>query len=137
VDLLPVSPGAFMMEVEIRAMAIHSESVSAPDRRVTDRFPIENEVRYKLLEAKQVAQTGQGRTLNISSSGILFTSQAKLPVGQRVEIAVDWPARLNEHCGLKLVALGKIVRSSTEAAAICIEKYDFRTRATAVASAPA
>ena len=115
-------------------MDTHSEDLSSTDRRDTDRFPLENEVRYKLLEAKRIPQTGHGRTQNISSGGILFTTEAQLTLGQRVELAVDWPARLNEHCGLKLVALGKIVRSSTGAAAIHIEKYDFRTRAT-VASA--
>jgi hypothetical protein len=44
---------------------------------------------------------------------------------------------LNEHCGLKLVALGKIVRSSDDLAAVNIEKYDFRTRATAAAAGTA
>jgi hypothetical protein len=37
---------------------------------------------------------------------------------------------LNEHCGLKLVALGKVIRSTSEQAAVSIDKYDFRTRAT-------
>lgn len=115
-------------------MVTQSEEFSTPDRRATDRFPLENGVRYKLLEARRIAQTGQGRTLNISSGGILFTTEARLPLGQRIELAVDWPAQLNEHCGLKLVALGKIVRSSTDAAAINIEKYDFRTRATAASA---
>ena len=116
-------------------MAIQSEELSAPDRRATDRFPLENDVRYKLLEAKLSGQTGRGRTQNISSSGILFTTEAQLPLGQRIELAVDWPAKLNEHCGLKLVALGKVVRSSAYAAAINIEKYDFRTRAAVSAGA--
>ena len=118
-------------------MAIQSEDVSTPERRDTDRFPIENDVRYKLLEARRIAQTGQGRTLNISSGGILFTTEARLPLGQRIEVAMDWPAQLNEHCGLKLVALGKIVRSSDDLAAVNIEKYDFRTRATAAAGGTA
>jgi len=115
-------------------MGTHSEDLSSTDRRVTDRFPLENDVRYKLLEAKRIPQTGHGRTQNISSGGVLFTTQTQLTLGQRVELAVDWPARFNEHCGLKLVALCKIVRSSAGTAAINIEKYDFRTRAT-VASA--
>jgi c-di-GMP-binding flagellar brake protein YcgR len=135
VELLRVPPIAFMMELGTKTMGIGCENFSTPERRTTDRFPIENDVRYKLLEARRVAQTGQGRTLNMSSGGILFTSESRLPVGLRVELAVDWPAQLNEHCGLKLVALGKIVRSSTETAAIRIEKYDFRTRAAAAASA--
>ena len=114
-------------------MSIQGEELSAPDRRGTDRFPLENDVRYKLMEARRSAQTGQGQTRNISSSGILFTTEARLPLGQRIELSVDWPAQLNEHCGLKLVALGKIVRSSDDAAAINIEKYDFRTRAAVAA----
>ena len=99
------------------------------DRRVSDRFPIESDLRYKLMEAKQILATGQGRTLNMSSGGILFTAAARLAVGQRVELSVQWPAQLNERCGLNLVALGKVVRSNSETAAIRIEKYDFRTRA--------
>ena len=115
-------------------MGTHSEDLSSTDRRASDRFPIENDVRYKLLEAKFIAQTGQGRTQNISSGGVLFTTEAPLTLGQRIELAVDWPAQLNEHCGLKLVAMGKVVRSSADAAAINIEKYDFRTRATAASA---
>ena len=118
-------------------MVIQSEELSARDRRATDRFPLENDVRYKLLEARLSGQTGRGRTLNVSSGGILFTTEARLSLGQRIEVAVDWPAQLNEHCGLKLVALGKIVRSRDDSAAINIEKYDFRTRATAAAGGTA
>jgi PilZ domain-containing protein len=107
------------------------------DRRETDRFPIENELRYKLMEGKAVQLEGRGRTCNMSSGGILFTSEARLTAGYRVELSVDWPARLNEICGLKLVAMGKIVRSDAETAAIQIEKYDFRTRAAVAVAASA
>jgi hypothetical protein len=97
------------------------------EHRKTDRFPIETEIRYKLLEAAHVAQTGHARSINISSGGILFTAKSQLPVGHRAELSVNWPAQLNEHCGLKLVAIGIIVRSSDDTAAVRIEKYDFRT----------
>jgi hypothetical protein len=107
-----------------------------PERRATDRFPIEQELRYRLMEVRHLAPAGEGRTVNMSSSGILFTTGAALPVGERAELSVEWPAQLNEHCGLKLVALGRIVRSDTQMAAIQIEKYDFRTRAAAAAGSP-
>lgn len=100
-----------------------------PERRATDRFPIEHRLCYRLMEARQAGGRGEGQTVNMSSCGILFTSGAPLPVGERVELAVEWPAQLNENCGLKLVALGRIVRADAERAAIQIEKYDFRTRA--------
>jgi len=101
------------------------------DRRTTDRFPIENELHYKMVEARQLTQTGQGKTLNMSSGGILFTADSRLPIGRRVELSVDWPAQLNDRCALRLVALGRVVRSADKVAAIHIEKYDFRTRAAA------
>src|SRR2546427_11175718 len=104
---------------------------SDTERRSTNRFPIESELQYKLMGWKGATQTGTGRTLNMSSRGILFTMQSPLPRGERVELSVDWPAQLNEQCGLKLVALGKIVRSQAETAAILIERYDFHTRAAA------
>lgn len=107
------------------------------ERRATDRFPIESDLRYKLIEAKFLAETGQGRTLNMSSGGILFTAEGSIPVGRRVEVSVEWPAQLNERCGLTLVALGRVVRSDPATAAVRIEKYDFRTRAAAAVTAGA
>jgi hypothetical protein len=115
-------------------MAAQHKDLFVSERRATDRLPIENQLHYKLLETGRSAQTGQGRTLNMSSSGILFTAKAQLPIGERVKLSVDWPAQLNERCGLKLVALGKIIRSNAETVAIQIEKYDFRTRAVATVS---
>jgi hypothetical protein len=112
-------------------MHLREEQTLDTDRRGTDRFPIESELRYKIVDAKGGSEPGTGRTLNMSSSGVLFTSESQLPVGRRVEVSVDWPAQLNEQCGLKLVAQGRVIRSSTLSAAIRIDKYDFRTRATA------
>ncbi len=111
-------------------MPLRQEQFFDPERRGNDRFPIESELRYKIVEAKELHEPGIGRTLNISSKGILFTTAEQLPLGRRVELSVDWPAELSETCGLKLVALGRVVRSTGETSAIRIDKYDFRTRAT-------
>jgi PilZ domain len=108
-------------------MATAQRNRYVSENRKTDRFPIESGIRYKLMEVTHVAQTGQGSTVNISSGGILFSTKSQLPLGQRAELSVDWPAQLNAHCGLKLVAVGIIVRSSGDTAAVRIEKYDFRT----------
>jgi PilZ domain len=106
------------------------EDSSDRDRRTNDRFPLENALRYRFMEAKNPASAGTGQTLNMSSTGMLLKVESPLPVGQKIEVSVDWPAQLNDHCGLKFVALGRVIRSSTEQAAVSIDKYDFRTRAT-------
>lgn len=99
-----------------------------PDRRSSDRFPIEREVRYKMLDGKTVLQSGAGKTVDMSSSGVLFTTDQPLAAGNRLELSVNWPAQLDNTCPLKLVALGRVVRTDSGKAAIAIEKYEFRTQ---------
>jgi hypothetical protein len=65
----------------------------------------------------------------MASGGLLFTTEEQLPVGRTVEVAVNWPARLDGTCPLKFVATGRVTRSETNRAAIRIERYEFRTRA--------
>ncbi len=107
------------------------------DRRLTSRFPVQEEVTYRLIQNKGEALSGSGITLNIGSGGILFTTQERLPVGRTAEVAVNWPARLDGICPLKMVARGRIIRSESGKAAIRIERYEFRTRRTATAVAVA
>src|SRR5579885_1892222 len=98
------------------------------ERRGSSRFPLREEVKYRVLHARGREITGVGQTLNIGSGGILFTTEEELPVGRLLEISVNWPARLNGTCPLKFVATGRIVRSENRRAAIKIERYEFRTR---------
>jgi len=73
--------------------------------------------------------SGTGKTLNIGSGGVLFTTEEQLPLGRSVELSVNWPARLDGTCPLKFVAIGRVIRSEAEIAAVRIERYEFRTRA--------
>ena len=99
------------------------------DRRHSDRFPIEREVRYRVLNKRGGEEAGDGRTLNISSSGVLFTTEHVLLPGRRLEVAISWPAQLNNKTALKLVARGRVVRFEDGRAAIEILQYEFRTQA--------
>ena len=98
------------------------------ERRGTNRFPVCEEVRYRVLQSKTPSPIGIGRTLNIGSGGILFTTEERLPMGRMVELAVNWPARLDGTCPLKFVAVGRVVRSEIDRAAVRIERYEFKTR---------
>jgi len=99
------------------------------DRRESSRFPMKEDLRYRLLNAKSPTKTfGTGVTLNIGSGGILFTTEELLPVGRSVELSVNWPARLDGTCPLKFVATGRIVRAEEGCAAVRIERYQFKTR---------
>src|SRR5215472_14075739 len=103
--------------------------LEALERRVSNRLPIQRDLRYKVLGSKRrVKQTGSGRTVNMSSGGVLFTTESDLSEGERVEIAVSWPAQLNDAIPLKLVAVGVLVRAEATQAALSIESYEFKTR---------
>lgn len=101
---------------------------SATDRRRTNRFPVNEELKYRVLH-KSCRISGSGKTLNIGSGGVLFTTEEQLPLGRQVEISINWPARLDGTCPLKFVASGRVVRAEQSTAAVKIERYEFRTRA--------
>src|ERR1700733_874909 len=98
------------------------------DRRHSERFPIEREVGYRVLNKRSNEEIGDGKTLNISSSGVLFTTEHVLLPGRRLELSISWPAQLNNKCALKLVARGRVVRFEDGRAAMEIQQYEFRTQ---------
>lgn len=104
---------------------------SKDDRRGADRFPIARDVRFKILSRKTSVEdeNGTGTTLNMSSNGVLFTTDRYLLPGRRLEVSISWPAQLNSKVALKLVARGRVVRSEEGQAAIEIHQYEFRTQA--------
>ena len=59
---------------------------------------------------------------------MLFTTERTLAPGERKELAVDWPAKLDQELPLKLVASGRVVRAVDGTAAIVIDRHEFRTQ---------
>jgi len=103
----------------------------AVERRHADRFPIVRELRYRVLSKRSEEETGDGRTVNISSSGVLFTAEHVLVPGRRMELSISWPAQLDNKTSLKLVARGRVVRFEHGLAALEIQQYEFRTQSPA------
>src|SRR5580700_7652971 len=111
----------------------HKEQRPDPvaDRRGSKRFGIEQEMLYKVLDHRAATpESGVGKTLDISSRGVLFETEQHLRPGKRVEVSVNWPALLDGGCPLKFVAVGRIVRSEEKCAAMKVEQHEFRTRRT-------
>ena len=113
---------------------IPTQNASGTDRRNADRFPIEREIRYKVVGRKGIPDAGAGKTVNISSNGVLFTADHMLIPGRKLELAISWPAQLDNRCMLKLVARGRVVRSDQGRTAVEIQQYEFRTQGTNVMS---
>ena len=101
------------------------------DRRFGLRFPIDSNLEYRILRHGQVLESGAGRTVNISSSGVLFQSDARIAPGATLELSISWPALIYNTAPIQLHVRGKAVRVSGRVAAVRIASYDFRTKARA------
>ena len=95
------------------------------DLRRHRRYPIALECQYKFSYSR-MEQMGEGTTVNISSGGVLFRSAKPLPARCSIEMALNWPFSLND-CALKLVMRGRVVRSDSQATAVQVMQYEFRT----------
>jgi hypothetical protein len=99
------------------------------DRRAKARFPLERELRYKLLNDNVIVGSGIGKTVDMSSSGVAFNIDRELTPGTFVELSISWPVLLNQSCPMRLIIFGRVQRSSEERAACSVDKYEFRTQA--------
>jgi len=102
-----------------------TQSDGALELRRHRRYPITLEVQFKSVQTR-LPHTGVGTTVNISSGGVLFRSPQPLPKRCSIEMALNWPFSLN-NCALKLVMRGRVVRSDTQATAVEVTHYEFRT----------
>jgi|SRR5215470_4609396 hypothetical protein len=107
------------------------------ERRSKRRFLIDQEVKYKMLYGQRIAETGVGRTVNISSSGVWFTTETMLTSGMPIELSMNWPILLNDVCPMKLMIYGCVVRCNDRGAAVAIERYEFRTQGSRAFQQPA
>lgn len=97
------------------------------DQRMNRRYPITLDIEYKLIRKGRVERLGLGRTLNISSSGVLFEAKESLPAGSSIELLMHWPFMLEGVCPLKLVIHGFVVRSDSKGVAVRSKHHEFRT----------
>jgi c-di-GMP-binding flagellar brake protein YcgR len=96
------------------------------ERRSAVRYPLALNAHYQTLR-KRSRDGGTGRTVDISSGGFLIHSQHPVPVGIRLEIAVEWPALLDGAIELMLVASGRVVRARDTSFALEFSWHEFRT----------
>jgi hypothetical protein len=82
----------------------------------------------------EVRQAGSGRTLHMSSGGVLFEADRALPEGMDAELSIAWPASLSESVGLTLWVRGRIVDADQNRIALTMTHYEFRTRSLTAAS---
>ena len=99
----------------------------AGDRRRDKRYEIGLDVRWKLIRRRRVLDTGTGRTMDLSSSGVLIDAGRPLPAGLNMEVSITWPVLLHNVAPLQLVISGRIVRAKGTNVAVRMVQHEFRT----------
>jgi hypothetical protein len=98
------------------------------ERRNGIRFPVNLEVRYAIAGGRAPLETGSGRTIDMSSTGLRLTADRPLRVGQVLEVSVDWPVLLDGSVQLQLMMSGAVIRAKGTDTALQIERHEFKTR---------
>lgn len=98
------------------------------ERRSAERYAIQREVRWRLKSKRTREAPTAGRTVNISSSGVLFTTSAFAVPGIVVEVAISWPAPMDGDGELQLIARGRLTRCNGGLAAVHFQQREFRSR---------
>jgi len=101
------------------------------ERRLNFRYPLDLSVRYRSF-AEGSLLCGVGRTVDVSSGGVLVVSQhsisqQEISMGALVELSIEWPSLLDGRIPLQLFAVGRVVRSRAFIFAATLERYQFRT----------
>jgi hypothetical protein len=66
-------------------------------------------------------------TIDMGSKRLVFRTDQTVPTGKRLDMAISWPAQLDQKCALKLIASGRIERADSGVVAVSIERFEFRT----------
>ena len=67
------------------------------DRRARKRYPLNLDLDYVVLLGRQSLQSGNGRLVDISSSGLRFARPGWPPVlGLELEVSIQWPVCLDD-----------------------------------------
>jgi|HubBroStandDraft_5_1064220.scaffolds.fasta_scaffold90389_1 hypothetical protein len=103
----------------------------AEERRSKVRYPLELLVRFRSFP-KGSLLFGVGRTVDVSSSGVLVVSQhvvshEDIGMGALIEMSMEWPPLLDGRIAMQLFAIGRVVRRRPFAFAASFERYQFRT----------
>ena len=97
------------------------------ERRADRRYDLALNVRWKLIRRRRVLDSGTGKTIDVSSGGLLFETDRPLPSGLNIELSIAWPVLLHDVAPLQLVVAGRVVRTVGQRVGVRMTQHEFRT----------
>ncbi len=93
------------------------------EQRKNQRFDLK--LPFEIIRGGSTAKL-VGETKNVSSSGVLFTSEAVVEVGTPIEYLITFPKASGSGSGVRLRCVGKVLREDAESKfAATLERYEF------------
>jgi hypothetical protein len=93
------------------------------ERRDAPRVRLECLTRYETATTPK--KIGMGHTVDMSRSGISFTTESLLDENSKVTLSVAWPVTLEGDIRVELHAVGRLVRAEATRAALRLETMNF------------
>jgi len=97
------------------------------ERRSDRRYDLALNVRWKLIRRRRVLDSGTGKTIDLSSGGLLLETDRELPSGLNIELSISWPVLLHNVAPLQLVVAGRVVRTTGQRIGVRMTQHEFRT----------
>ncbi len=88
-------------------------------RRFDLRLPVE------VIRAGTRPMNAACFTKNLSSCGVLMSTDAKLTIGESIEFVITLPPSIPGSQSVRVRCLGKVVRHEHAASASTLERYEF------------
>jgi hypothetical protein len=93
------------------------------EQRKNQRFELK--LPFEIIRAGTTAK-GMGETKNMSSSGVLFTSDTTVAIGEPIEYFITFPKPANSRSEVRLRCVGTVLREDPELKfAATLERYEF------------
>jgi hypothetical protein len=125
-----------IMEYEVLRIPLRRRGPQNNERRSYLRYPVQVGMEYRLKSRGESARVGTGRTVNLSSGGLLVETDIPLAEALPIQLSLAWPALLAGGKRLLLKIRGKTVWVKGKHAAVRILHHDFHVRAGAVSANP-
>lgn len=95
-------------------------------KRRGKRLAVSCTLDYRTLETPPDQELrGSGQTVDISSTGVLFTASHELHLGQSIELSIAWPLLRYESVPVTLAVVGVVVRTDAGMAAVDVKRRTF------------
>ena len=93
------------------------------EQRKNQRFELK--LPFEIIRAGTTTKM-MGETKNMSSSGVLFTSDTSVAIGEPIEYLITFPKPANSRSDVRLRCVGTVLREDPQSKfAATLERYEF------------